>query len=204
MGAEPNALFLSSLKKVAFKAPNVTTEQLLALAVVANQYQLNPFTKELFAFPDKGGGIVPVVSIDGWSRIINQHSQFDGLEFVEADDGSWVECTIYRKDRQHPTRVREHLAECRRGTDPWKSHPRRMLRHKSMIQAARLAFGFAGIYEQDEAERIVDVTPRAEPARGATQTDRVKAALIQAEPVAEVPAALTEEQAEFVEQLGDE
>lgn len=30
-----------------------------------------------------------------------------------------------------------------------------------MIQCARLAFGFAGIYDQDEAERIVerDVTP---------------------------------------------
>jgi hypothetical protein len=31
-----------------------------------------------------------------------------------------------------------------------------MLRHKAMIQCARLAFGFVGIYEQDEAERIVE------------------------------------------------
>jgi hypothetical protein len=31
----------------------------------------------------------------------------------------------------------------------------RMLRHKALIQAARLAFGFSGIYDQDEAERIV-------------------------------------------------
>jgi len=29
------------------------------------------------------------------------------------------------------------------------------LRHKALIQAARLAFGFSGIYDQDEAERIV-------------------------------------------------
>jgi hypothetical protein len=36
-----------------------------------------------------------------------------------------------------------------------------MLRHKAMIQCARLAFGFAGIFDQDEAERIVerDITP---------------------------------------------
>lgn len=31
-----------------------------------------------------------------------------------------------------------------------------MLRHKAMIQGARLAFGFVGIYDQDEAERIVE------------------------------------------------
>jgi len=29
-----------------------------------------------------------------------------------------------------------------------------MLRHKAMIQCARIAFGFGGIYDQDEAERI--------------------------------------------------
>ncbi|ENC7540331.1 phage recombination protein Bet, partial [Salmonella enterica subsp. enterica serovar Brandenburg] len=34
----------------------------------------------------------------------------------------------------------------------------RMLRHKAMIQCARLAFGFAGIYDKDEAERIVENT----------------------------------------------
>ena len=39
-----------------------------------------------------------------------------------------------------------------------------MLRHKAMIQAARLAFGFTGIYDQDEAERIVeiDVPPKSQ------------------------------------------
>ncbi|WP_414836262.1 recombinase RecT, partial [Escherichia coli] len=43
-------------------------------------------------------------------------------------------------------------------TGPWQSHPKRMLRHKAMIQCARLAFGFAGIYDKDEAERIVENT----------------------------------------------
>jgi hypothetical protein len=31
-----------------------------------------------------------------------------------------------------------------------------MLRHKSLIQCARIAFGFVGIYDQDEAERIIE------------------------------------------------
>jgi hypothetical protein len=114
----------------------------------------------LFAFPDKGG-IVPVVSVDGWARIINTHEALDGIEFVdgpENDQGvpEWIECVIYRKDRGHPTRLRERFREVKRDTAPWKSHPSRMLRHKALIQCARIAFGFAGIYDQDEAERIVE------------------------------------------------
>ncbi|STU11463.1 Uncharacterised protein [Klebsiella pneumoniae] len=31
-----------------------------------------------------------------------------------------------------------------------------MLRHKTLIQCARLAFGFAGIFDQDEAERVIE------------------------------------------------
>jgi phage recombination protein Bet len=183
-GVKADALFLSSLKSVAFKAPNASNEQLLALCVTANQYGLNPFTKELYAFPDKGGGIVPIVSVDGWSRILNDSPQFDGLDFVEAEDGSWIECVIYRKDRAHPIKAREYMAECRRDTAPWKSHPRRMLRHKAMIQAARMAFGFSGIYDPDEGERIVAVERPAAPA-GATQTERVKALLTEPSPAPE-------------------
>ena len=42
----------------------------MALLIVADQYGLNPFTREIFAFDDKRAGIVPVVSVDGWSRIL--------------------------------------------------------------------------------------------------------------------------------------
>ncbi|QMV32442.1 hypothetical protein 8G_00048 [Ralstonia phage Hyacinthe] len=143
------------LKATAFKG-TVTDAQMAALMVVANQYKLNPFTRELFAFPDKNNGIVPVVGVDGWSRIINEHPQFDGIEFEQDDQG--CTCVIYRKDRNRPIKVTEYMAECRRSTGPWQSHPRRMLRHKAMIQCARLAFGYGGIYDQDEAERIVEAT----------------------------------------------
>jgi predicted transcriptional regulator len=32
-----------------------------------------------------------------------------------------------------------------------------MLRHKALIQCARLAFGYTGIFDQDEAERIAEI-----------------------------------------------
>lgn len=144
---------INVLKATAFKGP-VTDAQMSALLIVANQYALNPWTKEIYAFPDKNNGIVPVVGVDGWARIINGNPAFDGMEFRE--DAESCTCIIYRKDRAHPVAVTEYMAECRRETGPWKSHPRRMLRHKATIQCARMAFGFAGIYDQDEAERIAE------------------------------------------------
>jgi phage recombination protein Bet len=148
---EPNKL-LDTLKATAFKG-QVSNEQMISLLIVADQYGLNPFTKEIYAFPDKGG-VTPVVGVDGWARIVNEHPQFDGMSFSFADDGSACTCTIHRKDRSHPISVTEYMSECKRGTQPWQSHPRRMLRHKAMVQAARLAFGFAGIHDEDEAQRI--------------------------------------------------
>jgi len=155
-GVDPDKM-LVTLKATAFKG-DVSNEQMMALLIVAEQYKLNPWTKEIYAFPDRNNGIVPVVGVDGWSRIINEHPQFDGMEFKEADDGAWVECVIYRKDRSHATSIREWMSECKRDVGPWKTHPRRMLRHKAMIQCARMAFGFGGIFDQDEAERIVTPT----------------------------------------------
>lgn len=177
---------INTLKATAFKG-DVSDAQMTALLVVANQYRLNPWTKEIYAFPDKKNGIVPVVGVDGWARIINSHPQFDGMEFSYSDElvqmpsaaskaPAWIECSMFRKDRTRPVVVREYLDECYREpfkgqygvvNGPWQSHPKRFLRHKATIQCARLAFGFGGIYDQDEADRIIeqpekDITPRAE------------------------------------------
>jgi phage recombination protein Bet len=166
---------MHTLKATAFRV-DASTEQLMALCIVANAYNLNPWTKEIYAFPDRNNGIVPVVGVDGWSRIINEHPQCDGIQFNEAEDGTWIECTIHRKDRKFPTTVREHLSEVRRDTGPWKSHPRRMLRHKALIQCARIVFGFAGIYDPDEADRIIESVPAitANPRDGLGTADPVK------------------------------
>lgn len=158
---------LEVLKATAFKG-NVTDAQMSALLIVASQYGLNPWTKEVYAFPDKNNGIVPVVGVDGWARIINGNPQFDGMEFKQDDEQ--CTCTIYRKDRSRPVAVTEYMSECKRGTGPWQSHPKRMLRHKAMIQCARMAFGYTGIYDQDEAERIVDMGAAQEVRKTAVET----------------------------------
>lgn len=184
-----------TLKATAFKG-QVSDAQMTALLIVANQYGLNPWTKEIYAFPDKNNGIVPVVGVDGWARIINGNAQFDGMEFEQDDEK--CTCKIYRKDRSRATSVTEYMKECRRpGVGPWGSHPMRMLRHKAMIQCARLAFGFGGIYDQDEAERIVEKD------MGAAEV--VETAFNQTESIAEVNAAFTlDELAEIWQRRGAE
>lgn len=141
--------------------PNSTDEEFAAFLLVAHQHGLNPVTREIYAFPKKGGGIQPIVGIDGWMTLINSHPQSDGIEFEDHFDEkgklSAITCKIYRKDRARPTDVTEYMEECRRPTEPWTKWPARMLRHKAAIQCARYAFGFAGIIDPEEAERSPEV-----------------------------------------------
>lgn len=152
--------FLATMRATVF-APNMSREEEAAFLLVAKHHNLNPITREIFAMKKQGGGIIPVVSIDGWVRMTNEHPAFDGMEFAATEEE--VTCKIYRKDRSRPIAVTEYLAECRRQTQPWKEMPRRMLRHKAMIQCARYAFGFAGIYDPDEAERFAEPLTRQAP-----------------------------------------
>jgi hypothetical protein len=153
-------MFERTMMATVIPGGKATPEQVAAVMLVADQYKLNPLTKEIYAFPAKGGGIVPVVGVDGWIKLMNDSPQADGVALVENFDekGAFVSvtATIYRKDRTHPTVVTEYLAECMRATEPWRQWPRRQLRHKALIQGTRIAFGFSGIHDPDEAERIVE------------------------------------------------
>lgn len=155
-GMDP-AAFQATIRATVMPA-GATNEQMAAFLLVANTYGLNPITREIYAFPARGGGITPVVGVDGYINLAQRRAEFDGVEFEFADDaaGKCLSCTcrVWRKDRSRPVEVTEYMSECARATDPWKSHPRRMLRHKALIQALRLAFGFAGIHDEDDAEVI--------------------------------------------------
>lgn len=182
-GVDANKI-MPILKATAFRQRKadavITDEQMAALMIVADQYGLNPFTKEIFAFEDKGA-IVPVVSVDGWIRIINDHPAMDGIEYRYSDElvtmpkgkpcPAWCEAVITRKDRAHPIVVREYLDECyvnerNNYSGPWQSHTKRMLRHKTTIQGGRVAFGFSDIYDEDEAQRILQARELPREANG--------------------------------------
>lgn len=168
-GMEPDAFELTVRETCSPKGRDsraLSKAEFAAFLLVSKEYGLNPLTKEIYAFPAKGGGIVPILSIDGWISLVNSHKQCNGFEFEfhHDGDGNLVSCTcrMYRKDRERPITVTEYFDECKRDTEPWKMK-HRMLRHKSLIQAARYAFGFSGIYDEEEGETIAmrDVTPAA-------------------------------------------
>ena len=154
----------ATLRKTVFRDAR-SNEEFLALCFIAKEYQLNPLLKEIYAFPAKNGGVVPLVGVDGYISMMLRHPDFDGMEFRYSEETvaigaikdvpRWIEVVIHKKSCTRPTVVREYLDECFRPTEPWRTHPRRMLRHKAVCQGARMAFGFSGIYsEADEAEAV--------------------------------------------------
>jgi len=210
---------MDALKQTAFKTKdgNITDAQMTALMIVCQQYGLNPWVKEIYAYPDKGS-IIPIVSVDGWARMINDNPQFDGLDFSYSEEmleykghqaHAWVECRVYRKDRAHAVAVREYFDEvCRRSNfpTPWDTHPKRMHRHKALIQCARVAFGFGGIFDQDEAESIVgEVFQPVDPVLESIKTmmledfKTIDHTVYSAEDKAMLRAAMTARKAEILE-----
>ena len=102
-----------------------TQADLDRLLLLAERLGLDPLNNEIYATeisPDSGkkSRIVFVVGVDGWSKIINSHPQFDGMKFVESAPGDdelpvYFECTIFRKDRKVATSVREYMYEAHTG-----------------------------------------------------------------------------------------
>lgn len=150
--------FYETIKNSVFPSGKATNNQMAVFLQIAHEYDLHPFLGEIHPFESKVGGVSTIVGIDGWSKIVNRHRHYEGVEFeYEFDEDKnivAVTAKIYRSDRQHHVEATEYLQECKRDTDPWKQWPIRMLRHKAFIQAARYAFGLSKIYDPDEAERI--------------------------------------------------
>lgn len=163
------AAFVYTFRSIAMPLPH-TEPEFVSCCLVARKHGLNPLTKEIYFMRDKHGKIQAIVGVDGWIKKCNEHPQFDGIEFDDnlGNDGKAIsiKATIFRKDRTRPISVTEYMAECLQTRDkagPWQSHPNRMLRHRSLIQCARVAFGFAGIMDRDEFDQwmLRDVTPGA-------------------------------------------
>ena len=155
--------FVKHLTQTAFSSLCVWSESDLSrLLLAAERLELDPLNGEIYALQsndDPTSPVLLVVSVNGWARILNAHKAFDGIDFEEAaelTDGipNWIACTIHRKDRNFPTTVREYLCEVKGENGAWLTHPRRMLRHKAMVQCARVSFGLVGIYDHDEATKI--------------------------------------------------
>jgi phage recombination protein Bet len=168
------ALVGSTIFRAAKQEDALTPEETVAALIVCNAYDLNPFTKEIYAFRSKGKLLI-VVGVDGWAAIVNRQTQLNGIEFDEHFDDKGiiraVTCKIHRKDCALPVVVTEYTHECRRDTIPWNTMPIRMTRNRAFVQCARVAFSISGIVDDDEA-RTIEGSPEFAPSETRTIIDQ--------------------------------
>ena len=126
--------------------PLAPAKVILTLLRTASEHRLDPIKDEvnLTQYEDRSWQVF--ITVDGWSKLMNQHPAFCGIEFTESPESinnvpTWISCAIYRTDRAIPTTVREYLLEVQNDHAIWQKMPRRMLRHRVMQQCARIAFG---------------------------------------------------------------
>jgi hypothetical protein len=136
--------------------PQVPAKTRLHLLRIARQYSLDPTQAEVIFVQYEKNDWQALISVDGWMTFINRHPAFIGITFTQSSDEAshldiWIECTIYRSDRSIPISIREYLSEVQGESEIWKQMPRRMLRHKALIQCARLAFGMSASSMNDTA-----------------------------------------------------
>jgi len=116
---------------------------------VAKRYILNPLAGQIDWKENHEGGYEVYIPIDSWIAMIHREPGFKGLTFsqaTETEEGGvplWMECSIYRADLIQPITVREYYAELKTEHPIWQQMPRRMLRHKTLQQCARLTFGIS-------------------------------------------------------------
>jgi hypothetical protein len=122
----------------------VPAKTILAMLRTMQHWHLDPLKEEIGFTQYENGNWQVFISIDGCSRLLNEHTQFNGLVFNQADtlvEGvpEWMECSIYRRDRIMPITVREYFVEVRNSHEMWQKMPRRMLRHRALQQCVRIA-----------------------------------------------------------------
>ena len=149
------AELIATVKAMCFSGA-ASDPQLFVFLRLAKDLSLNPFNREIYAFV-KNGKMQTIVGFDGWIKMVNRQPIYKGFEFFDhIEEGKLiaVTCRMWREDWKQQSEATEYLSECVGDTEPWKKWPHRMLRNKAYIQCARMTFGFAGVVDPDEYERI--------------------------------------------------
>lgn len=160
-------LLLDYLKTMNKGLNEQQTKQFLA---VAGTFGLNPWKREVYAVTYKNkDGSTDMSIVTGYETYIKRaelNPNYDGFEIEfkggfkrgkvtkSSKNGSWQVdalvpdgevsciCTVYRKDRAHPTREEVFFDEYNKGNDMWIQKPRTMLKKVAIVSAFRKAFPF--------------------------------------------------------------
>ena len=122
----------------------VPAKTILALLRTTQSLRLDPLIDEVGFTQYEDSHWQVFITVNGCSKLLNQHPQFNGLSFTQSErliEGvpEWIECSIYRKDRILPITIREYFIEVKAEQTIWQKMPRRMLRHRALQQCVRMA-----------------------------------------------------------------
>lgn len=173
LGVESKEDAFKIIESMVFKDVSSKDSEMNVIVNICESYNLNPTLGHLYIKRDEQGYMFPTLTVDGWYKLINEHPDFDGCEFEESNhqievpkvdkDSTTIYCfdkigcRIYRKGRSKTPTVYEYLTECfNYFNGAWFTHPKRLLRHKAFIQAARVVFNLSGIYDPEEVNAIIE------------------------------------------------
>lgn len=177
---------------------SATNETFYALLTQAKRLDLDPLGSQIYIIDAKGGAKI-VIPIDGYLRIMLRNPRYVSHVVTENNDakGNPVSATIriFTKEqvaaKLPPFEHTEYMVECKGSSGPWRSHPRRMLKHKVVSQGVRYCFG-AYLPDEDEWQRASEVESGKLPDRPTDALDALTADL-EAENASSEPMTVTAE-----------
>lgn len=111
---------------------------------------LNPLLREIWFVP----GVGILAARDGYLRVANEHPQFDGMETrVERDDQMLpvkAVCTVWRKDRTHPTIAEAYYNEYKKPSAVWQTYKSAMIAKVAEVLALKRSFSINGVVTEEE------------------------------------------------------
>lgn len=181
LGVEPG-MMIETIKRQCFRGMNadaVSDAQLAAFVSVANGLKMNPLLPGfLYAYPERNGGITPIIGPDGMYKMLAEHPEVDSWETNVYPEDVTLPAThsttkIYRKGREKPISYTAIMSEWRVSSNPnWQSRPRHMIGIRSLKQAARqIVHGLP--WDEDE-KRIAEMTNVTGTGEGETAVEQIK------------------------------
>lgn len=167
LGIEPG-MMIETIKAMCFptmRPENITDAQTAAFISVCATQDLNPLVAgQVYAYPTKSGGIVPVIGPDGVFKKLGERTDVSyECEVFPADVAlkpTHAKATIYVEGKERPYTFTAVFSEWYVSNNPnWNTRPRHMIWLRALKQCARLVInGLPMDKEEATLAELINVT----------------------------------------------
>lgn len=175
LGVE-KAHMLQTIKAQCFRnttPDRVSDTQLAAYVQIASNLRLNPLLPGmLYAYPERNGGITPIIGPDGIFLMLSSNPDIEGWSTKHEEIGGEPACTATIKHKRLGEISKTvFLNEWKVANNPnWATRPRHMLEIRALKQCARQVIHGVPFDEDEYASRAIDtgLAHEAPPAKNVT------------------------------------